>query len=66
MMVLLEELKQAVSVVKEVRKHLRGRMEQNVERTRKIFNTLVISQREDLVMTVIKHGADKRGKALNI
>jgi len=65
---LLEETKQAVSVVKETRQRVRSRKEHNMEKTREAFNALrkVINEREEQLITDIKKVADKRENALKV
>ena len=65
---LLEEIKQAVSVVKEMRQRVRSRKEHNMETTKEVFNALrkLINEREEQVIAEIKEGADKREKALKV
>ena len=68
MMALLEETKQAVFAVKEMRQRVRDRKEHNIERTRDVFNALrkAINEREKQVVADIKKGADKRENALMV
>jgi len=65
---LLEETKRAMSVVKETRQRARNRKEQNMERTREVFNALrkVIDEREEQVIAHIKKEADKRENTLKV
>jgi len=65
---LLEETKRAVSVVKETRQRARNRKEQNMERTREVFNALrkVIDEREEQVIANIKEEAEKRENTLKV
>ena len=67
MMGLLEETKRAVSAVKEMRQHVRGRKEHNMERTREVFNALrkVIDEQEKVITDITK-GADKRENTLKV
>jgi len=64
----LEEMKRALSVVKETRQRARNRKEQNMERTREVFNALrkVIDKREEQVIAHIKKEADKRENTLKV
>ena len=65
---LLEETKQAVSVVKETRQRVRSRKEHNMEKTREVFNALrkVVNEREEQVITDIMKVADERENALKV
>ena len=65
---LLEEMKRAVSVVKEMRQRVRSRKEHNMERTREVFNALrkVIDEREEQVIADITKEADKRENTLKV
>ena len=66
--IILEETKQAVSVVKEMRQRVKSRKEHSIERARDVFNCLrkVIDEREEVVITDIKRGAEKRENALKV
>jgi len=65
---LLEETKQAVYVVKEMRQRVQNRKKRNMEKTKEVFSTLrrVIDQQEEQVIADIKEGTDKRDKALKV
>jgi len=67
-MIMLEETKQAVSVVKEMRQRVKSRKEYNVERARDVFNSLrkFINEREELVIKDIEKGAEKKENALKV
>ena len=67
-MELLEEMKQKISGVKEMKQRVRNRENDNVTATREVFATLrkVINDREEVVITSIKEAAVKRQKALEV
>ena len=67
-MIILEETKQAVSVVREMKQRVKSRKELNIERARDVFNSLqkVIDEREELIITDINRGAEKKENALKV
>jgi len=67
-MIMLEETKEAVSVVKEMRQRVKSRKEHSIERARDVFNSLrkVIDEREKLIIADINRGAEKRENALKV
>ena len=65
---LLEEMKQAISGVKEIRQRVRNRKDNNINVTREVFATLrkAIDEREEQTIADIKEEACKREKALEV
>ena len=68
MVELLEEMKRAISGVKEMKQRVRNRKDNNINVTREVFATLrkAIDEREEQTITDIKEGAYKREKALEV
>ena len=68
MVELLEEMKQAISGVKEMKQRVRNRKDNNVNVTRETFATLrkAINEREEETMRDIEEEANKREKALEV
>ena len=65
---MLEEMKRAISGVKEVKQRVRNRKDNNINVTRKVFATLrkAIDEREEQTITDIEEEAYKREKALEV
>ena len=65
---LLEEMKQAISGVKEIKQRVRNRKENNINVTREVFATLrkAIDEREEQTIDDIKEAAYEREKALEV
>ena len=65
---LLEEMKQAISGVKEMKQRVRNRKDNNINVTREVFATLrkAIDEREEQTIDDIKETAYKREKALEV
>ena len=65
---LLEEMKQAISRVKEMKHRERNRKNSNINVTREVFATLrkAIDEREEQIITDIEEEAYKREKALEV
>ena len=65
---LLEEMKRAISGVKEVKQRVRKRKDNNINMTREVFATLrkAIDEREEQTIGDIKEAAYKREKALEV
>ena len=65
---LLEEMKLAISGVKEVEQRVRNRKDNNINVTREVFATLrkAIDEREEQTITDIEEEAYKREKALEV
>ena len=68
MVELLEEMKRAISGVKEMKQRVRNRKDNNINVTREVFATLrkAIDEREEQTITDIEEEAYKRGKALEV
>ena len=68
MVELLEEMKRAISGVKEMKQRVRNRKDNNINVTREVFATLrkAIDEREEQTITDIEEGAYKREKALEV
>ena len=68
MVELLEEMKRAISGVKEMKQRVRNRKDNNINVTREVFATLrkAIDEREEQTIADIKEGAYKREKALEV
>ena len=65
---LLEEMKRAISGVKEMKQRVRKRKDNNINMTREVFATLrkAIDEREEQTIGDIKEAAYKREKALEV
>ena len=65
---LLEEMKRAISGVKEMKQRVRNRKDNNINVTREMFATLrkAIDEREEQTIDDIKEAAYKREKALEV
>ena len=65
---LLEEMKRAISGVKEMKQRVRKRKDDNINMTREVFATLrkAIDEREEQTIGDIKEAAYKREKALEV
>ena len=65
---LLEEMKQAISGVKEMKQRVRKRKDNNINMTREVFATLrkAIDEREEQTIGDIKEAAYEREKALEV
>ena len=65
---LLEEMKRAISGVKEMKQRVRKRKDSNINMTREVFATLrkAIDEREEQTIGDIKEAAYKREKALEV
>ena len=65
---LLEEMKRAISGVKETKQRVRNRKDNNINVTREVFATLrkAIDEREEQTIADIKEAAYKREKALEV
>ena len=65
---LLEQMKQGISGVKEMRQRVRNRKDNNINITREMFATLrkAIDEREELTIADIKEGAYRTEKALEV
>ena len=65
---LLEETKQAILGVKEMRQRVRNRKNSNLNVTREVFATLrkAIDEREEQTIADIKNGAENTEKALEV
>ena len=68
MVELLEDMKRAISGVKEMKQRVRNRKDNNINVTREVFATLrkAIDEREEETIGDIKEGAYKREKALEV
>ena len=68
MVELLEEMKRAISGVKEMKQRVRNRKDNNINVTREVFATLrkAIDEREEETIADIKEGAYKKEKALEV
>ena len=68
MVELLEEMKRAISGVKEMKQRVRNRKDNNINVTREVFSTLrkAIDEREEQTITDIEKRAYKREKALEV
>ena len=68
MVELLEEMKRAISGVKEMKQRVRNRKDNNINVTREVFATLrkAIDEREEQAITDIEEGAYKGEKALEV
>ena len=68
MVELLEEMKRAISGVKELKQRVRDRKDNNINVTREVFATLrkAIDEREEQTITDIEEEAYKREKALEV
>ena len=68
MVELLEEMKRAISGVKEMKQRVRNRKDNNINVTREVFATLrkAINEREEQTITDIEEEAYKREKALEV
>ena len=68
MVELLEEMKRAISGVKEMKQRVRNRKDNNINVTREVFATLrkAIDEREEQTIADIEEGAYKREKALEV
>ena len=65
---LLEEMKRAISGVKEMKQRVRNRKDNNINMTREVFATLrkAIDEREEQTIDDIKETAYEREKALEV
>ena len=65
---LLEEMKRAISGVKEMKQRVKNRKDNNINVTREMFTTLrkAIDEREDQVITEINERAYRRERALEV
>ena len=65
---LLEEMKRAISGVKEMKQRVRNRKDNNINVTREVFATLrkAIDEREEQTIDDIKEAAYEREKALEV
>jgi len=65
---LLEEMKQVISGVKEMKQRVKNRKDNNINVTREMFATLrkAIDEREEEAIVDIKEEAEKREKALEV
>ena len=65
---LLEEMKRAISGVKEMKQRVRNRKDNNINVTREVFATLrkAIDEREEQTIDDIKEAAYERDKALEV
>ena len=68
MVELLEEMKRAISGVKEMKQRVRNRKDNNINVTREVFATLrkAIDEREEQTIADIEEEAYKREKALEV
>ena len=68
MVELLEDMKRAISGVKEMKRWVRNRKDNNINKTREVFATLrkPIDEREEQTIADIKEEAYKREKALEV
>ena len=68
MVEVLEEMKRAISGVKELKQRVRNRKDNNINVTREVFATLrkAIDEREEQTIADIEEGAYKREKALEV
>ena len=68
MVELLEEMKRAISGVKEMKQSVRNRKDNNINVTREVFATLrkAIDEREEQTITDIEEEVYKREKALEV
>ena len=68
MVELLEEMKRAISGVKEMKQRVRNRRDNNINVTREVFATLgkAIDEREEQIIADIEEEAYKREKALEV
>ena len=65
---LLEEMKRAISGVKEMKQRVKNRKDNNINVTREMFTTLrkAINEREEQAITDIKEGAYRKERALEV
>ena len=65
---LLEEMKRAISGVKEMKQRVKTRKDNNINVTREMFTTLrkAIDEREDKMITDIKEEGYRRDRALEV
>jgi len=65
---LLEEMKRAISGVKEMKQRVKTRKDNNINVTREMFTTLckAIDEREEQTIIDIKEGAYRRERALEV
>jgi len=65
---LLEEIKQAVSGVQEMKQRVRSKRDGDINVTREVFTTLrkAIDEREEQTLADIKEEADKKEKSLEV
>ena len=65
---LLEEMKRAISGVKEMKQRVKTRKDNNINVTREMFTTLrkAIDKREEQTIADIKEGAYRRERALEV
>ena len=65
---LLQEMKRAISRVKEMKQRVRNRKDNNINVTREMFTTLrkAMDEREEQMITDIKEGAYRRERALEV
>ena len=65
---LLEEMKQAILGVKEMRQTVRNKKDNNINETREVFATIrkAIDEREEQTIADIKNGAESTEKALEV
>ena len=68
MVEILEEMKRAISRVKEMKQRVRNRKDNNINVTREMFTTLrkAIDEREDQMITEINERAYRRERALEV
>ena len=68
MVELLEEMKRAISGVKEMKQRVRNRKDNNINVTREVFATLrkAIDEREEQTIDDIKEAAYEREKAVQV
>ena len=68
MVELLEEMKRAISGVKEMKQRVKNRKDNNINVTREVFATLhkAIDEREEQTIADIKEEVYKREKALEV
>lgn len=65
---LLEEMKRAMSGVKEMKQRVRSRKDSSIDMTRKMFATLrhIVDEKERQTIADIRKGADDTEKALEV
>ena len=65
---LLEEMKQAILGVKEMKQQVRSRKNGNIDKTRKVFANLrnIVDEKEGQTIADIRKGADCTEKALKV